>query len=155
MHPLKAFAVVLLACASVQSQTLPVIPQPTLWRPAGRATFPLPKILRVAGSSVAAHVFTEDWRLVRGKGAAVSSGIAAADVVFAPYEDKFKDESYRIEIASGRIIVKASTSRGEYWATRTLIQLFRAGTEVPYTVFPSPKKCFGHTTMPPSSRPRV
>ena len=131
MHPLKAFAVVLLACSSVQSQTLPVIPQPTSWRPAGRATFPLPKILRVSGSSAAAHALIEDWRLVRGKGAAVSSGIAAADVVFAPYENQFKDEAYRIEIAPGRITVRASASRGEYWATRTLIQLFRAGTDVP------------------------
>lgn len=111
---------------------LPVIPQPKSWVPSGRAVFTVPEVLRVSGSSEAARVLIGDWRTVRGHHAAEASAIACADVVFRPIAKMdAKDESYRIEITPERMTVFAKGPTGEYWATRTILQLFNASPRVP------------------------
>lgn len=109
------------------TKALPVIPQPRAWHPVGNGTFAIPGELRVFGSSEAAAALVSDWRRLRGNGAAAASSRASANVVFAPAGKECQDvEGYRIEISPAKIVVAGESQLGEYWATRTLIQLFLA-----------------------------
>ena len=132
MRKVAVLVAVLTFGVSLQAQhLLPVIPQPTSWRQSGQAKFRLPRVLRVAGSSFAARALVSDWCLVRGGGKAISTGMSVADVVFKHVGNSAQDEGYCVEIAPSRIFVSANSPTGEYWATRTLIQLFRASDSIP------------------------
>lgn len=126
---------------SVRAGLLPVVPQPTGWAPAESGTFHVPKTLGVSGGSLAAKELIADWRLVRGDAAAVYADAETADVVFLRGEkESSADEGYTLVISTNRICVSSDSATGAYWATRTLLQLFRSDVEIPCgTIVDRPK----------------
>ena len=119
-----------LVCASAVS--LPVVPRVKSWNPAATGEWVRPKKVGISAKGAAAvgvaQALADDWRKVFGADA-IGPG---ADVTLALEADAaLGDEGYRMAVGAKGVVLRAATKRGLYWATRTLLQLVRAGKAVP------------------------
>lgn len=112
-----------------------VVPEITQWSGADGQTT-LSHRLVVKGRSAAlgqvASDFSADCRALTGKSLTLSSKAGAGDIVLQLKNDKtLGDEGYRLEVGD-RIVLTGATTRGVFWGTRTLLQLFEQyGDDIP------------------------
>lgn len=112
-----------------------VVPEITQWSGADGQTT-LSHRLVVKGRSAAlgqvASDFSADCRALTGKSLTLSSKVGAGDIVLQLKNDKtLGDEGYRLEVGE-RIVLTGATTRGVFWGTRTLLQLFEQyGDDIP------------------------
>ena len=105
------------------------IPEVDQWT-ALKGTCALEGITRICtdGSEEAGHVaglLAEDYGLFFNRSLELAGGKAKAGAIYLDMvrDAKLGDEGYRLEVKADQIVLSATTERGLYWATRTLLQL--------------------------------
>lgn len=121
------------AFALAPSDTLPIIPRVTEWHPDadGRRIVVRTINLRAEGSEASrvTDPLAEDWRRAFGWESIRKTGtVVLLRNVSAP---SLEDEGYRLSISTNGIEIAANNRIGLWWGTRSLLQLARAGKDIP------------------------
>ncbi|CEN37426.1 Beta-N-acetylhexosaminidase (fragment) [Capnocytophaga canimorsus] len=110
-----------------------VIPELSQWQQ-GKGNFTISEKTSISAdmkSAEVAQAFTDDFKTMFGKNLKVNN--SKSDIHFEIHSDILKDkgeEAYQIEIGQ-QIKVSANSTKGLYWATRTLLQLSEQSFDLP------------------------
>lgn len=123
----KDYEIVLKAPAADQANPKPrVIPEILQWE-GGQGEYKLGNPVTVACSNKKlAQVFAADLEDILGRKVEFVSPSGKADISFGMLKDgRLGKEGYKIAVDSKGIRILALTSTGQYWGTRTLLQMLR------------------------------
>ncbi|GJQ05241.1 family 20 glycosylhydrolase [Capnocytophaga canimorsus] len=110
-----------------------VIPELSQWQQ-GKGNFTISEKTSISAdmkSAEVAQAFTDDFKTMFGKNLKINN--SKSDIHFEIHSDILKDkgeEAYQIEIGQ-QVKVSANSTKGLYWATRTLLQLSEQSFDLP------------------------
>ena len=120
--------------AAVEARALPIIPTPSEWQVTGGGSWTPSGRLKVQSETpAAASVATRlegDWLLLAGT--VGRTGTCDRVELRLVDDPALGEEGYRLGVAADGVWLEAAARRGLFWATRSLLQLVKAGEPVPF-----------------------
>lgn len=123
----KDYTVMLKAVGAKDGNPKPrIIPELLQWK-GGQGEYRLGDVVTVScKDKVLAETFVSDLEDVLGRKVKLVSAKAKADISFSLLKNNdMGKEGYKLDVSSGGIKIKAESSTGLYWGTRTLLQMLR------------------------------